>query len=113
MSVGVGLEIHERIRQTLEPLVEPLRIDGFLQLMMRERARIAAMEAQSTQRIARSEVPAAEPEPKPEGDLAASLQEEVVSFMRRDDPDGTTSSEVAEFMEMMGHGGFDPSAERD
>jgi hypothetical protein len=113
MSVGVGLDIHERIRQTLEPLVEPLRIDAFLQLMMRERARNAAMEAQSTQRIARPEAPAAEPEPKPDGDLAASLQEEVVDFMRREDPNGATSSEVAEFMEIMGHGGFDPSADQD
>jgi hypothetical protein len=112
----VGVSLEERIRQSLEPLVETLRIDTFLSIMARERARLAAIEAQRvTSReesdslaTAKLPLPAVEEEPREAG----AGRDEVDAFMRRDEAQDASANEIADFLELSG-GGFDPADHED
>ena len=130
MSPATGFSLEERIRQSLEPLGGPLRIDAFLKLMARERAQKAALEAgekeapparPSRRPPAAAEVPAAENAGRPEREPApgsdeglpplsdsARLRAEVSAFIRRDETGGPTTDDVRDFMDFMGGGGLAP-----
>lgn len=112
-----GHSLEDRIRLSLAPLAEPLKIDAFLVLMGKERARIALQESQNQARLRKeAEAPgdeAAAPVPEAGGqaELADSLRDEVDAFMRRDEVADAKANEVAEYLEMVGGGGgfeFDP-----
>lgn len=45
-NADIGLTLDEKVRRSLTPLGGPLRIDAFLAVMRRERARLAALQAQ-------------------------------------------------------------------
>jgi len=105
-----GHSLEDRIRLSLSPLVEPLKIDSFLALMSKERARIAMEESQRQARV-RKQAEAAAPRPQAPGAEAGgavdddALRNEVDAFMRRDEVEEAKADEVAEYLEMVGGGG--------
>jgi hypothetical protein len=128
MSDEVGLTLDERIRRELPPLGGALRIDAFLEIMTKERARVVAASANA----ARSDEPSTlrrqlrEPEPleaepavdpvparteTPATDLADSrkIRAEVDAFLHRDDRKDASDNEVADYLDFMGPTGFNPN----
>jgi hypothetical protein len=128
MSQEIGLTLDERIRRELPPLGGALRIDAFLAIMTKERARRVA----SSAKTARADEPSTlrrqlrEPEPHlaepvpdpapagseaPAPDLADSrkIRAEVDAFLHRDDRKDATDNEVADYLDFMGPTGFNPN----
>jgi hypothetical protein len=66
MSDEVGLTLDERIRRELPPLGGALRIDAFLEIMTKERARVVAASANA----ARSDEPSTLRRPSPRSILS-------------------------------------------
>lgn len=124
MNSEIGLTLDERIRQSLPPLSGPLRIDAFLAVMTRERARLAAARSQAARQTGASVKaqrtpplgPAADPSPaarpsEPGAEEVVDsrkLRAEVDAFLHRDERHDATDNEVADYLEFMGPTGFNP-----
>lgn len=120
MSSASTGSLEDQIRQSLTPLGEPLRIDSFLGLMMRERARKAGEEARARQQAAQAQAPkapvaapAAPAAPDPGQTLkldrekyvpeeGENLDDEVKAFMARDEVEDSSRDEVSDFIDMLG-----------
>jgi hypothetical protein len=113
LSLQIGLTLEDRIRQSLEPLGEKLRIDSFVAVMEKERKRMESQKNMIPKEMdgeagnAEQRVQAAVDPPAKEN-VVASLQDEVEAFMHRDNVEGADANEVSEYMELAGRG-FDNS----
>ena len=127
MSSDIGLTLEEKIRRSLPPLGGPLRIDSFVAVMIRERARIAA------ERIGKSRTGSAKTPAAPAGDPAVEesltgegpavstgpreatpaddsgkIKAEVDAFLRRDERRDATPDEVTDYLDYLGPSGLNP-----
>ncbi|MBI3451182.1 MAG: hypothetical protein HY049_19995 [Acidobacteria bacterium] len=125
MTADGGLAFDEKVRRSLTPLCGPLRIDAFLGLMSRERAKQMASRAAVsrpvspgvlTERISAAPAPRAERPRETEPAEAApdtladssKLKAEVDAFLHRDDRSEASSGEVDDYLEFIGHSAFNP-----
>ena len=117
MSAEIGLALDERIRRALEPLGGALRVDTFVSIVARERARRASEQAKKMKpRSSREESgfegsgeqpafaffpdAAGIPAGDPSNDLSdsAKVKTEIASFLKREDPGGVRPDEVHDFL---------------
>lgn len=109
---GSALSLQDRLRQSLKPLGGELRIDAFIEMMARERARRAADQAAAEEAARGAETAAIRrraPKAAPPAAAGGDLQDEVKAFMQRDEVGDAPKDEVSDFMEFLGDTGFDPT----
>jgi len=120
-----SVSLDERIRRSLTPLGGDLRIDAFLAVVARERARTVSKNAPPDLRDSQP-MRALDDEPgastagsgkvraigveadRPTVEDSSKIRAEVDSFMRRDERNDATDGEVADYLESMGRTGFNP-----
>ncbi len=110
-----GLSIMDTLTASLKPLGGMLRIDGFIKLMARERAKKAAEERVLREAALRAEAERhAARKAKVKGNVPppaeAEVTDEVQAFLKRDQVADTNTDEVADFIEYIGDAGFDPDS---
>ncbi len=110
-----GLSIMDTLTASLKPLGGMLRIDGFIRLMARERAKKAAQERDLREAAMKAEAERhAARKAKAKGNVPPpaeeSVTDEVRAFLKRDQVADTGTDDVADFMEYIGDAGFDPES---
>lgn len=107
-----SMSLQDRLREALTPLGGELRIDAFIALLARERARTAASQKVARQAAREAEEEPAPPpraaRPAPEPKEAVDLEDEVKAFLNRDEIQEAGDEEVSDFMDFMGDTGFNP-----
>jgi hypothetical protein len=110
-----GLSVMDSLTASLKPLGGPLRIDAFIRLMARERAKKAAQDRALREAAMKAEVErqaAQKEKAKEKGKLPAQpeVTDEVQAFLKRDQGETAGGDEVSDFMEYIGDAGFDPES---